>query len=92
MAATWNRSALAEWGQAMGQEFKGKGCGVQFGPGVNLARVATGGRNFEYLSGEDPYLGAQSVAPVIKGIQSQGVIANAKHHIGNNQVNYWRSH
>eukprot|EP01046_Picozoa_sp_COSAG06_P070474 COSAG06_NODE_19727_length_825_cov_0.815427_1_plen_69_part_10 len=30
---------------------------MQFGPGVNVARIANGGRSFEYLSGEDPYLG-----------------------------------
>lgn len=36
----------------MGNEFYGKGANVQFGPGVNVARVANGGRSFEYLSGE----------------------------------------
>jgi beta-glucosidase len=35
--------------------------------------------------GEDPVLGAQMVAPVIKGIQSKGVIANAKHFVMNSQ-------
>ncbi len=43
------------------------------------------GRNFEYLSGEDPFLGHKLVQPVIKGIQSQKVVANAKHYINNNQ-------
>ena len=38
-----------------------------------------------YLSGEDPYLGYVLVQPVIKGIQSQGVVANVKHYIDNNQ-------
>jgi beta-glucosidase len=37
------------------------------------------GRNFEYCSGEDPYLGYTLIQPAIKGIQSQNVIANAKH-------------
>ena len=36
-------------------------------------------------SGEDPYLGFVLIQPVVKGIQSQGVIANAKHYIDNNQ-------
>jgi hypothetical protein len=40
-------------------------------------------RNFEYLCGEDPYLGARLAAPVVTGIQSQGVMANAKHWINN---------
>lgn len=44
---------------------------MQLGPGVCLARVPECGRNFEYLSGEDPYLGNQLVQPVVTGIQSQ---------------------
>ena len=32
-------------------------------------------------SGEDPFLGYTLVQPVIKGIQGQGVIANAKHYM-----------
>ena len=36
-------------------------------------------------TGEDPYLGYQLVHGTIKGIQSQGVVANAKHFILNNQ-------
>jgi beta-glucosidase len=43
------------------------------------------GRNFEYLSGEDPYLGYKLVQSAVRGIQSQGVIANAKHWVLNNQ-------
>ena len=35
--------------------------------------------------GRDPYLGYVLVQPVVKGIQSQGVIANVKHFIDNNQ-------
>ena len=32
-----------------------KGANVQLGPGMCLARVPRNGRNFEYLSGEDPF-------------------------------------
>lgn len=56
---------------------------VQLGPGIGIARVPTAGRNFEYLCGEDPYLGAKLVTPIIKGIQSNKIIANAKHYINN---------
>jgi beta-glucosidase len=69
----------------MGQEFFNKGANVQLGPGVNVARVPLNGRNFEYLSGEDPFLGAHIVQPVVRGIQSQNVIANVKHYVNNNQ-------
>ena len=37
------------------------------------------------ISGEDPFLGYTMVQPLVKGIQSQNVIANAKHFIMNNQ-------
>eukprot|EP00756_Hemistasia_phaeocysticola_P001534 Hpha_TRINITY_DN11078_c0_g1::TRINITY_DN11078_c0_g1_i1::g.93024::m.93024/K05349/bglX; beta-glucosidase len=85
IAATWNTSSASAWGTAMGKEFRGKGANLQLGPGVCVARVPVNGRNFEYLSGEDPFLGATLVGPAIQGIQNQGVLANVKHYIGNNQ-------
>jgi len=69
----------------MGREFRSKGANVQLGPGLNVARVPQCGRNFEYLSGEDPYLGATLVREVVTGIQSQAVIATAKHYVLNSQ-------
>lgn len=76
---------MGQWGDGMGKEFFAKGANVQLGPGVCLARVPRNGRNFEYLSGEDPFLGFVLVQPVIKGIQSHNVVANAKHYVQNNQ-------
>ena len=92
----------------MAKEFSGKGANIMLAPGIGIARVPTGGRIFEYLCGEDPYLGSefayQSVigsfstisyiaclsnikVPIIfflpLGIQSQGIMANAKHWINN---------
>lgn len=81
VAATWDVDAAAAWGAAMGEEFAGKGANVQLGPGLCVARVPRNGRNFEYISGEDPHLGAALVGPVVKGIQAQGVVANAKHYM-----------
>lgn len=48
VAHSWDPKAFLAWGTAMGREFSGKGANVQFGPGANLARVANGGRSFEY--------------------------------------------
>jgi len=48
-------------------------------PGMNFYRTAFGGRSFEYLTGEDPFLGAALVPLVVRGIQSQGVMATTKH-------------
>ena len=50
----------------MGAEFAAKGANCQLGPGLNVARVPQGGRNFEYMSGEDPLLGAELVGPAVR--------------------------
>ena len=42
-----------------------------------------------YILGEDPYLGATLIQPVVSGIQGQGVIATMKHYINNNQVSFF---
>lgn len=85
VAASWDVELMFMWGKAMGEEFFAKGANVQLGPGMCLARVPQNGRNFEYVSGEDPFFGYTMVQPVIKGIQGEGVIANAKHYVLNNE-------
>ena len=84
MGATFDPKLALEWGTAMGEEFWGKGTNIQEGPGINIARVMKNGRNFEYVSGEDPILGSVMVAEIIDGIQ-QNVMAIAKHYMLNNQ-------
>ena len=61
MAASWDPALMQKYGAALGSEQRGKGFQVMLGPGVNLARVPVGGRNFEYL-GEDPCLASKMVA------------------------------
>jgi len=48
-------------------------------------RLARGGRNFETLSGEDPYLGARLAVQWVTGMQSKGVVATLKHFVFNQQ-------
>jgi len=48
-------------------------------------RVARNGRNFEYLSGEDPYLGEVLTRAYVEGVQSRGVGCVAKHFVFNQQ-------
>jgi beta-glucosidase len=84
VTSTWNVTAMAAFGAAMGEEQFAKGANIMLGPGVNLARVPWGGRNFEYL-GEDPLLASRLVAAEIAGIQSANVSACVKHLLGNNQ-------
>jgi beta-glucosidase len=84
LAATWDRSLAQEYGAALGAETKAKGQNILLGPMVNIVRVPEGGRNFETF-GEDPYLTAQIALAEIRGIQSQGVMAEVKHYAANNQ-------
>eukprot|EP00051_Salpingoeca_urceolata_P005714 m.76313 g.76313 ORF g.76313 m.76313 type:complete len:680 (+) comp14507_c2_seq1:2997-5036(+) len=87
MAATFDPELALEWGTAMGEEFWGKGTNIQEGPGINIARIMRNGRTFEYVSGEDPILGSDMVAPIIQGIQ-KNVMSISKHYIENNQENH----
>jgi len=48
-------------------------------------RVGLNGRDFEYISGEDPMVGAHLSGALVKGIQSNGILANMKHFVNNNQ-------
>lgn len=54
---------------------------------MNVARNAAGGRNWEG-AGADPFLQGVHAVANIKGIQSQGVIACAKHYALNEQEHY----
>src|SRR6476619_3447552 len=51
---------------------------------MNIARIATNGRNFEYM-GEDPFLAGKTAAAAVRGIQSNPVLAQIKHYAANNQ-------
>jgi len=85
LAAGFDREMTQEWGEAMGREWYDKGANNQLGPGLSLARLPNNGRLWEYISGEDPYLGYHMAGAVTKGIQSQGVVATAKHFVDNSQ-------
>lgn len=84
LAATWDPSLASKFGQAVGEEFAGKGMGSVLGPTVNLLRTWHWGRSAETF-GEDPYLMSEMVVPEIIGIQSKGVVAVVKHFDANDQ-------
>ncbi|KAJ3220789.1 hypothetical protein HK099_004009, partial [Clydaea vesicula] len=87
VASTWDRELMHAHGKAQGQEFRDKGVNIALAPMMNIGRVAAGGRNWEGY-GEDPFLASVSAAEVVKGLQSTGVMANAKHFLGNEQEHF----
>lgn len=83
--ATWDKDLMYKRGVALGDEFRCKGINVYLGPTIGpLGRKVLGGRSWESF-GADPVLQGHAAAATIKGVQEQGVIATAKHLIGNEQ-------
>jgi len=65
LAASWNRD-LAQWeGVSIARDCRARGIHVLLAPGVNINRLPICGRNFEYLSGEDPYLASELVVRLV---------------------------
>jgi beta-glucosidase len=85
-ASSWDTSLLNAFGRVLGEEQWGKGTNVELGPTIDVVRVPQWGRTFETY-GEDPYLNGQMAAAEIKGIQSQGPIADANMYLTMNQEN-----
>ncbi len=83
LAASWDEDLARRVGVSMGRDARARGVHVILGPGMNIYRAPMNGRNFEYF-GEDPYLASRAAVGEIEGIQSQGVMATAKHFAGNN--------
>jgi beta-glucosidase len=85
LAATWNVDRAFDRGKQMGRDARARGYHVDLGPGIDPYRTPLGGRNFEYNTGEDPFLGAQLTIPLVTGFQQEGVWANVKHYAANEQ-------
>ena len=84
MAASWDTNMARRYGTYIGEEEHGKGGDVLLGPTMNMARAYQNGRNTESY-GEDPFLSSAMALEHIQGVQSQGVMANAKHFVCNDQ-------
>lgn len=85
LAATWSINRAKEFGLAIGYETRISGGQQMLSPGVNLYRTPYGGRSAEYLSGEDPFLGAVLGPAVSNAIQAQGIQTSGKHFLANEQ-------
>ena len=84
IAASWDRDLFYQRAVAIAKEFRGKGIHFALGPMMNIDRNARHGRNWEGF-GSDPYLSGENAFYYVQGIQDQGVVANAKHYICNEQ-------
>lgn len=86
-ASGWNPENTRKMGKAIARECHKYGVHIVLGPGANVKRNPTAGRNFEYFS-EDPLLAGKMAAAEVNGIQSEGVGVSVKHFALNNSENY----
>ena len=89
LAASWDSDLARRVGESMGRDARARGVNFVLAPGMNIYRAPMNGRNFEYF-GEDPYLASRTAVSLIEGMQSENVIATAKHFAANN-MEYGRS-
>jgi beta-glucosidase len=82
LGATFDPELVREVGAAIGREARRMGVHVLLGPTMNIVRLPIAGRNFECFS-EDPFLSARLAAGYVRGVQSEGVAAVAKHFVAN---------
>ena len=78
IAATFDPAIARQYGEVQGSETHGQGIDVVQGPTLNVLRVPESGRAYEGY-GEDPLLVTAMGVADIEGIQSRGVMAQAKH-------------
>lgn len=87
LAATWSPEMAYAYGRGMGIEARLRGKDMILGPAINIQRIPTGGRTYEYFS-EDPLLSGFLAVAYTKGCQETGTAVCLKHYALNNQENY----
>ena len=86
LAATWCPGIAYEYGKGMAIEAKLRGKDMILGPAMNIQRLPTGGRTYEYLS-EDPLLSGILATGYTKGAQDMNEAVCLKHFAVNSQEN-----
>ena len=86
LAATWSEDMAYKYGKTLAAEARTRGKDMILGPAINIQRIPTGGRTYEYLS-EDPFLSARLAVGYVRGVQENGAAACVKHYALNNQEN-----
>ena len=87
LAATWSTEWAYAYGQGMSREARLRGKDMILGPAINIQRIPTGGRTYEYLS-EDPLLSGMLAMAYTRGSQDNGTAVCLKHYALNNQEDY----
>ncbi len=92
LSQTWDTELSYTLGCAIGNDCIDQHVDILLGPGVNIKRIPTCGRNFEYVS-EDPLLAGTFAREYIKGVQSKHVGTTLKHYCCNNseKSRHWAS-
>lgn len=86
LAATWSTEMAYQYGKGMATEARLRGKDMILGPAINIQRIPTGGRTYEYLS-EDPFLSSRLSVGYTNGVQENGAAVCLKHYALNNQEN-----
>lgn len=87
LAATWSTEWAYAYGKGMSREARLRGKDMILGPAINIQRIPTGGRAYEYLS-EDPLLSGMLAVAYTRGSQDDGTAVCLKHYALNNQEDY----
>lgn len=92
LSQTWNCDLVKLLGKSIGNDCIEQKVDIVLGPGVNIKRLPTNGRNFEYYS-EDPYLAGTLAKKYIEGVQEMHVGTCIKHFCCNNSEfsRHWAS-
>ena len=84
LACSWNIDIVEKVGSAGALEAKENNLSMWLTPALNIHRSPLCGRNFEYFS-EDPFISGKMAAAMVRGIQSQNIVATPKHFACNNK-------
>lgn len=86
LAATWSPEMAYLYGKGMAKEARLRGKDMILGPAMNIQRIPTCGRTYEYLS-EDPILSGVLATQYTLGAQDNEAAVCLKHYALNNQEN-----
>ncbi|HTU34073.1 MAG TPA: glycoside hydrolase family 3 C-terminal domain-containing protein [Candidatus Acidoferrum sp.] len=81
LAATFSREDARQNGIVIARDARSLGIDVVLQPFINIDRDLNFARAYNTF-GEDPLLSGQIAAAEIEGIQSRGIMAQAKHYVG----------